>query len=250
MDSLHKGAHAAFRALAAVLAFGAFGVAGCAQVGEIKASGPSRTPTQAYQQQDYKKAADLYEQAVQANPDLTRPISSSATATTTSGSRAARAKRPTTSCCRRRSTTTRRRPRSWRQSDKPEDKKLGKLSLEYLVAAYGTDKLNDPAKAEPVVQKMIQLDPTDPANYFALAKIYEDAGDYDEAEDDPADAKAAKPNDPAVYMQLAGLLQPSGRVRQDDRGARGARRRKSRTTPRRSTRSPPTTGTRRTATSG
>ena len=38
-------------------------------------------------------------------------------------------------------------------SPDPADKKLGKLSLEYLVASYGPDKLNDPAKAEPVVQK-------------------------------------------------------------------------------------------------
>ena len=67
-------------------------------------------------------------------------------------------------------------------SPDPADKKLGKLSLEYLVASYGADKLNDPAKAEPVVQRMIQLEPGEPTNYFALAKIYEDAGAYDEAE--------------------------------------------------------------------
>ena len=29
---------------------------------------------------------------------------------------------------------------------------------------------------------MIQLEPGEPTNYFALAKIYEDAGAYDEAE--------------------------------------------------------------------
>ena len=47
---------------------------------------------------------------------------------------------------------------------------------QYLVAAYGSDKLNDPVKAEPVVQKIIALEPNEPGNYFALAKIYEDAG--------------------------------------------------------------------------
>ena len=61
------------------------------------------------------------------------------------------------------------------------------------MAAYGADKLNDPAKAEPVVQKMIQLEPGEPANYFALAKIYEDAGAYDEAEKILQAAKQAKP---------------------------------------------------------
>ena len=36
----------------------------------------------------------------------------------------------------------------------------------------------DPVKAEPIVQRIIQLDPTEPANYFALANIYEQAGEY------------------------------------------------------------------------
>ena len=78
------------------------------------------------------------------------------------------------------------------------------------MAAYGADKLNDPAKAEPIVQRMIQLDPADPANYFALAKIYEDAGVYDEAEKVLVMAKEAKPNDPAVYMTLAGYYNRQG----------------------------------------
>ena len=47
------------------------------------------------------------------------------------------------------------------------------------MAAYGPDKLNDPAQAEPILQQMIEMDPTDPTNYFVLAKIYEDAGDYE-----------------------------------------------------------------------
>ncbi len=79
------------------------------------------------------------------------------------------------------------------------------------MAAYGADKLNDPAKAEPVVQKMIQLDPGEPTNYFALAKIYEDAGAYEESEKMYVAAKAAKPNDPDVYMQLAGFYNRQGR---------------------------------------
>src|SRR5206468_936397 len=92
----------------------------------------------------------------------------------------------------------------------PQDKKLGKLALEYLVSAYGSEKLNDPAKAEPVVQKMIQLDPGEPTNYFALAKIYEDAGAYEEAEKMLVAAKGARPNDPSVYMTLAGYYNRQG----------------------------------------
>ena len=36
--------------------------------------------------------------------------------------------------------------------------------------------MNDPTQQEPIVNRMIQLDPQDPTNYFALAKIREDAG--------------------------------------------------------------------------
>ena len=56
---------------------------------------------------------------------------------------------------------------------------MRKLALQYLVAAYGPEKLNQPEKAEPIVQKMIQIEPNEPTNYFALAKIYEDGGRYE-----------------------------------------------------------------------
>ena len=58
---------------------------------------------------------------------------------------------------------------------------------------------------------MIQLEPSEPTNYFALAKIYEDAGAYDEAETDAREGQGnAKPNDPAVYMTLAGYYNRQG----------------------------------------
>ena len=43
-------------------------------------------------------------------------------------------------------------------ADKNTDKQWKKSSLEYLAAAYGSDKLNDPAKAEPVYKEIITLD--------------------------------------------------------------------------------------------
>ena len=84
------------------------------------------------------------------------------------------------------------------------------LSLQYLVAAYGPDKVNDPTQAEPVVRSMIDLDPKDPTNYFALAKIYEDSGEYELAEQTFLKARDAKPQDPNVYMQLAGYYSRQG----------------------------------------
>ena len=95
-------------------------------------------------------------------------------------------------------------------ADKNSDKAWKKSSLEYLAAAYGSDKLNDPAKAEPVYQEIITLDPNEPANYMALAKLYEDAGRYDDAEAQFTKAKAAKPNDPSVLASLAGYYNRQG----------------------------------------
>jgi tetratricopeptide (TPR) repeat protein len=95
-------------------------------------------------------------------------------------------------------------------AQKETDPKMKKLSLDYLVSAYGPDKLDDPTQAEPIVQQMIQLDPADTTNYFALAKIYEDAGNIDEAEAQLMKAREAKPKDAAVYQQLAGFYQRQG----------------------------------------
>jgi tetratricopeptide (TPR) repeat protein len=84
------------------------------------------------------------------------------------------------------------------------------LALEFLVAAYGPDKLADPTAAEPVVQRMIELAPNEPTNYFQLAKIYEDSGEYQLAEETYLKGRDAKPNDPTVYMTLAGYYNRQG----------------------------------------
>lgn len=83
-------------------------------------------------------------------------------------------------------------------------------SLQYLALMYGPDKLNDPAKAEPVYKEIIALDPSEPTNYLQLAKLYEDAGRYDEAEAQYNKARDAKPNDPTVLAALAGYYNRQG----------------------------------------
>jgi tetratricopeptide (TPR) repeat protein len=82
--------------------------------------------------------------------------------------------------------------------------------MQFLVAAYGADKLADPGKAEPVVKKMIEMEPNEPTNYFGLSKLYEDAGRYDEAEQALLKAKEVKPNDPLVYTTLSGYYNRQG----------------------------------------
>ena len=95
-------------------------------------------------------------------------------------------------------------------ADKNQDKQWKKSALEYLAAAYGSDKLNDPAKAEPVYQEIIALEPSEPANYLALAKLYEDSGRYDEAEALYDKASTVKPNDPSVLAAKAAYYNRQG----------------------------------------
>ena len=91
-----------------------------------------------------------------------------------------------------------------------KDPLIRRRGMEYIVAAYAPDKLNDPAQAEPVIQKMIAADPSDPAAYFQLMKIYEDAGRYEEAEQALLKGRDAKPNDPVVWNSIAAYYNRQG----------------------------------------
>ena len=95
------------------------------------------------------------------------------------------------------------------EQDKNPDMK--KLALQYLTAAYGPEKLNDPSQAEPIVQQLIAADPKEPANYFALSRIYEDSGQYDKAEAELKKARDVKPDDPSVHTQISGFYNRQGR---------------------------------------
>jgi tetratricopeptide (TPR) repeat protein len=87
---------------------------------------------------------------------------------------------------------------------------LSRLALEYLVRAYSSDKLNDPAKAEALILKRIQLDPTEISNYFLIAKVYEDVGESTAAENALLNARDRRPDDPTVYLTLAGFYNRQG----------------------------------------
>ena len=94
--------------------------------------------------------------------------------------------------------------------ERSQDPQMKKLSLQYLVAAYGPDKLDDPSRAEPILQEMIKLDSSDTAAYFVLARLYEDAGNLDESEAILMRSKEAQPKQSVVYQQLAGYYQRQG----------------------------------------
>lgn len=87
---------------------------------------------------------------------------------------------------------------------------IKRLALDYLVNAYGPEKLNDPSQAEPILLRMIEMDPKETSSYFGLANIYEQSGELDRAEQLLIKAREIRPNDAAVYMQLAGFYNRQG----------------------------------------
>ncbi len=83
-------------------------------------------------------------------------------------------------------------------------------AMQYLVAAYGPEKLNNPGEAEPIVKKMIEVDASEYLNYIELSKIYENAGRYDEAEAQLVKAREVKPKQPEVYAALSAFYNRQG----------------------------------------
>ncbi|MFO7693265.1 MAG: tetratricopeptide repeat protein [Vicinamibacterales bacterium] len=184
--------------LAIVLAFAA-GLAGCSQYGMLKAKQAFKEANVLYAQQEYTRAAALYEEAIAHDPELSVAYFYLANSYDNMF-KPSRKGEPEND-----GYLTKAIEYYTKASEKEQDPTLRKRSFEFLVAAYGPDKMNDPSQQEPIVNRMIQLDPQDASNYFALAKIREDAGDYEKAEEVLLQSKQARPNDPQVYLQLAGF---------------------------------------------
>ena len=95
-------------------------------------------------------------------------------------------------------------------STKVPDETFRKRALQYMVAVYGAEKLNEPSKAEPIMRRLIEIDPKDAANYYGMSKLYEDAGDFPNAEAQLLKAREARPDDPEVYGRLAAFYEARG----------------------------------------
>src|ERR1043166_2191477 len=198
----------------ALITTASLAVAGCGQVNSLKGRKSYKDANTAYQSQDYKRAADLYRETIQADPDAKETLPSYFFLANSLDNLYKPSKKgdPANDQLMQDAVTNYQiAADKLSASDNPDYKQLGKLSLQYLVAAYGSDKLNDPGKAEPVLQNMIRNEPGDPANYFMLARLYEDAGEYDEAERIFLAAKEAKPNDASVYTSLASFYNRQGK---------------------------------------
>ena len=196
-----------FKAAASVVVLAAFGLtlAGCAQFGVLKARKAFKEANLLYQQQDYKRAAEKYEEVVGNDPTMS-------TAYFYLANSYDNLYKPSRKGEAQNDEYLKKAIDGYRKcaDGAQTDPKLKKLSLEYLVAAYGPDKMADPAQAVPLIEEMIKIDPSEPTNYFVLAKMYEDAGNYEVAEQQLLKAKEMRPNDSNTYMQLAGFYNRQG----------------------------------------
>jgi tetratricopeptide (TPR) repeat protein len=207
----HRGLEMRMRLTAALMAVGLAATgAACGQFAALKAKMSFKDANAAYQSGDYRKAVTKYEEAIadqkalEADPRLTAVYFYLGNSYDNLF-KPARKGEPENDAY-----LTKAIDNYKRAAEVSQDPKLRKLALEYLVAAY-RDKLDDPAEAEPVVQRIIQMEPNEPTNYFALAKLYEDAGRYEDAESMYIKARDISPNDPQVHMQLGGYYNRQGR---------------------------------------
>lgn len=195
-----------FKAASLVVVLAAFSLTlvGCAQLNKLKAKKAFKEANALYQQQDFKRAADRYEEVVANDPELTAAFFFLANSYDNLYKPSRKGEAAIDAFLKK-------AVENYKKSAGVEkDKVLKTRSLQYLVAAYGPDKLDDPSQAEPLLQEMIQIDPADPSNYAILSKMYEDAGQYELAEQTLLKAKQAIPKDPTSYTQLAAFYNRQG----------------------------------------
>ena len=188
-------------------------LAGCGQLNQVRAMKAFKDGNKLYASNDFRGAAAKYEEAVAADP--AGELNSCGTSpgcvyfflanSYDNLYRPARKGEPNNDA-----NLTKAVENYKLASEKISDPMMKTRSLEYLVAAYGPDKLNDPTMAEPIIKEMIRLTPDEPTNYFMLARLYQDSGEYELAEQTLLQAKDARPNDPAVYLQLANFYNSQG----------------------------------------
>jgi tetratricopeptide (TPR) repeat protein len=194
--------------LAAILTLSS--ATGCTYLGQVQAMRSFKQANQAYQAQDYKTAATLYEDALARDPNLNQAYFFLGNSYDNLYRSSRRGEPENDALLDRATQAYETAAERLVDAPEPDNRKLGILALQYLSAVFGPDKLNDPARAEPVVQRLITIEPAEVSNYIVLARLYEDAAVYDEAEQVLIWAKERRPDDPNVYMQLASFYNRQG----------------------------------------
>jgi tetratricopeptide (TPR) repeat protein len=190
----------------AVVVAAGVALAGCGRysLGTLKAQKAFKEANDQYKAQRWQEAADKYEYALQQDPTRTEIYFFL-------GNSYDNLYKPSRAGDADNDAYMQKAIENYRKSaELDQNRDMKKLALQYLVAAYGQEKLNDPTQAEPIVKQMVEMEPNEPSNYFALSKIYEDAGQYDEAEAALLKARDTRPDDPSVYRTMSGFYNRQG----------------------------------------
>jgi len=186
---------------------------GCGQINSLKATMAFKDANQLYRGQDFRAAVAKYNETIElcrgSDPDCTDPKLNPAyfflANSYDNQYRPARKGEPAND-----ELLTKAIENYKKAAEVVTEPLTKQRAMEYLVAAYGPDKLNEPAEAEPILRRMIELDPTEPSNYAYLSRIYEENGDYEQSEQLLIKARDMKPTDSGVYVTLAAFYNRQG----------------------------------------
>ena len=186
--------------------------AGCGKysISNIRALKAFQDANNLYKKSDFKAAAARYEDAVRLNPDLGFAYFFLGNSYDNMFKPARRGETENDENLKKAAENYRLAIDKMQNASGPKELEIRKRSYEYLIALYGSDKLNDFSKAEPLAQEMIAAEPNEPGNYVILAGLYEDQGRFEEAEAQFQKAISMRPNDAIGYQLLAGFYNRRG----------------------------------------
>jgi tetratricopeptide (TPR) repeat protein len=182
---------------------------GCGQFGKLKASKSFKDANALYAQQDYRGAAAEYKNAVEADPSLNKAYFFLGNSYDNLY-KPARKGNPLNDSYLQDALKNYKIAAEKLTDPDEETKLLRKRTLQFMAALYAKDKLNQPDEAEPVVKQLIAMEPNDTGSYFALVRIYEDAGKGTDAEEIIKQAQAAAPDKTDVWSQSAQFYNRKG----------------------------------------
>ena len=197
-------------ALVAVLAALSVAITGCGQLNVLQARKAIKEAHILYAQQDWKRAADKYEETINYDPDQNQAYFYLANSYDNLF-KPSRKGDPVND-----GYLTKAVEFYHKASQLSPDPKTRTLALQYLVAAYGADKLNDPGQAEPLVQEMIKLEPTEPSELLRPREDVRGRRNVRQDRGDAAQGQGGAAERPGRVHAARPLLQRHGRVRQDD----------------------------------
>src|SRR5688572_11654821 len=122
----------------------AIAVSGCGQIGALKAQMAFKEANQLYQRQQYKDAAAKYEEAIMANPELGEAYFYLGNSYDNQYRPARRGEASNDQLMEKAITNYK------IAAERSTNPVVKQRALQFLVSAYGSEKLNDPSQQEPI----------------------------------------------------------------------------------------------------